>query len=108
VSEKPTLHEIAAMPFPASVDAMRRFYNKDWGKPVPDDGKLRAFKVRVDYSFSGSGSEALDIEAYTAEEAEEKALEELDGLVPDDADDWEADEVKVTETDPTPKGAMLS
>lgn len=31
--EKPSLAEIAAMPFPASLNAMRQHYNPDWGKP---------------------------------------------------------------------------
>lgn len=28
----PSLHEVAAMPFPASLKAMREHYNPDWGR----------------------------------------------------------------------------
>ncbi len=68
----PTLHEIAAMPFPASLNAMRKHYNKDWGKPVPADGMIRKFAVRIDVTVPTT--ETYQVEAFTAGEAEEEAL----------------------------------
>ena len=69
---RPTLHEIAAMPFPVSRDTMRKHYNKDWGKPVPADGMIRKFAVRIDVTVPTT--ETYQVEAFTAGEAEEEAL----------------------------------
>jgi len=68
---KPSLHEIAAMPFPASQTAMRKHYNPDWHKDIPEGKKV--FRVSVDWSLEGSFVE--DIEAEDEEEAREIAEE---------------------------------
>ncbi|MFZ3484247.1 hypothetical protein [Sphingomonas sp. 3-13AW] len=99
MSEKPTLHEIAAMPFPASVQAMRKFYNPNWGMPVPDDaGDLRKFKVRVEYTYTESDSRTYTVEATTKEQAETIAegMFDKDITVEDDPElgDIEATEVE--------------
>ena len=73
--ERPSLHEIAAMPFPASRNAMREHYNPHWGKEVPEDGQKRKFKVQVEYSIP-EYFEAT-IEAFSKDEAREEALEDL-------------------------------
>ncbi len=67
----PTLHEIAAMPFPASLEAVRKHYDPKWGLDQPDGpGK---FRVRFEWTISGFFDE--EIEAESAEEAEEIARE---------------------------------
>jgi len=80
VGEKPSLHEIAAMPYPASVMAMREHYNSGWGKPLPDEkyDEPRTFKVRIDYSFTTQGQRSYTVEALSEEEAEEMAVNEFD------------------------------
>ena len=94
VAEKPSLHEIAAMPFPASQEAMRKHYNPHWGKDVPDDGEKRRYKVKV--RWIAEGSETYEVEAFSEDEAEELAGEEFDsdGCIPDDAE-W--DDCTITE-----------
>lgn len=75
--DKPSLHEIAAMPFPLSREAMRQHYNPDWGRETSEDGQKRKFRVRAEYSVT----EYLDctIEAFTKEEAREEAEQEIPG-----------------------------
>lgn len=75
---KPTLHEIAAMPFPKSVEAMRAHYVKDWAKPIPEGiSEKRKFRVKVEYEVSYSDSETVEVEAWTTEDAEELAAERV-------------------------------
>lgn len=68
---KPSLHEIAAMPFPASQEAMRKHYNPDWHKDLPEGKKV--FRVSVDWTMDGSFVE--NIEAESEDEAKELARE---------------------------------
>jgi hypothetical protein len=72
---KPSLHEIAAMPYPASLLAMRKHYIPDWGIPVPDGATKRTFKVEVEYEYTvtETETECVTVEAFTEEEAIEKA-----------------------------------
>ncbi len=87
----PTLHEIAAMPFPESVKAMRQHYVKDWGMPVPDGATKLTYKVKLRYSYEVHGTETVQVEAFSDEEAEDKAGEALaDQLTVDDLDIAEA------------------
>ena len=70
---KPTLREIAAMPFPASQQAMRKHYDANWGlEPVGKEGP-RKFLVKAEWSISGDFAEV--IEAESEEEAKDKAKE---------------------------------
>jgi len=79
---KPSLHEIAAMPFPASTEAMRKYYNPEWGRPIPEGlDKKRSFKVRVNYTYRVADDETVTVEAWTEEEAEELAAEEVERKV---------------------------
>ena len=73
----PSLHEIAAMPFPASLNAMRKHYNPDWGKPVPEGAEFREFEVRVEYEYTVRETETVKVEAFSQEEAIEKAGDKL-------------------------------
>lgn len=79
MSDRPTLHEIAAMPFPASVEAMREHYNPHWGKDT-GDGQLRTFKVKVIYETRSDEIQVVEVEAFTEQEAldlaEDKVAEE--------------------------------
>lgn len=68
---KPTLHEIAAMPFPASALAVRQHYDPKWHTDVSDEP--RKFRCRGEWTISGR----LDavIEAESKDEAKELAAE---------------------------------
>src|SRR5690349_16430869 len=70
----PSLHEIAAMPFPASVEAMRKHYNPEWGKPVSDKG-LQRFKVEIEYEYSIRDRQMVTVDAFSEEEAIDKAAD---------------------------------
>ena len=91
MTDKPTLHEIAAMPYPQSLQAMRKHYNPKWGAEIPDGVlKPKKFSVEVEYALHTYNDEVITVEAFTAEEAEElaadKVVEDL-GLGPlDDID----------------------
>lgn len=69
---KPSLHEIAAMPFPHSQHAMRKFYNKDWEKPI-GDGEMCKWKVTIEYSYRAEGDETFEVMATCEEEAKDLA-----------------------------------
>jgi hypothetical protein len=85
---KPTLHEIAAMPFPASMLAMREHYNSEWGRPIPDGGELIKYKVTVNYSVRVRDSRTYTVEAYCEQDAERLSSElfDKDRTVEDDVD----------------------
>lgn len=81
MSEKPTLQDIAAMPFPASLHAMREHYNPNWGMPLPEDdgdGDLRTYSVRIEYSFTEYDSRTYTVQARSKEGAEKLAEEMFD------------------------------
>lgn len=92
--ERPTLHEIAAMPFPQSVQAIRQHYDKNWGRF--ENGEPRAFEVTVRYSIYKTGSETYTVEAGSEEEAESKA-EEL--FAAEYGDEAEIDSMEVEAAD---------
>ena len=74
---KPTLHEIAAMPFPASRNAMRKNYVPKWGMPE-SDGKLHDWSVRVDYKICNKSVWIVKVKAVDQEEAIELSEEAFD------------------------------
>jgi len=77
--ERPTLHEIAAMPYPASVEAMRKHYNPHWGEPLPDGGGDRKkYVVTIDYSYRTEETTHYDIIASSKAEAKALARERFD------------------------------
>jgi hypothetical protein len=90
---KPSIQEVAAMPYPASVRAMREHYNPQWGKPVPE-GKLRRYSVEVDYSFRGRDTWSTEVNAHSREEAEELAGDAFDKADLDLPWDAEVDDAK--------------
>jgi len=75
---KPSLHEIAAMPFPASMLAMRKHYNPVWGKHIEDGAEKATYEVRFEYSYKCEEVDYFEVEAFTEQEAEEMAQELLE------------------------------
>lgn len=72
----PSLHEIAAMPFPASMLAMRKHYNKDWHKPEREfagDTEIAQYRVEVSYSVRTEESVTYTVYAASLADAEEQA-----------------------------------
>lgn len=74
--EKPTLHEIAAMPFPASEQALFKYYGV---KPRRGDtGEEQAsYRVTIDWSYTVEETSDFDVEASSEEEAREIAEQQL-------------------------------
>lgn len=72
----PTLPEIAAMPFPASIAALRKFYDPYWAKFDFQDGP-REVRVAIDYEVKREETFTIAIEATSIEAAEEIAKAEL-------------------------------
>lgn len=100
--EKPSLAEIAAMPYPVSELTMRRFYDPLWGKDK-GEGDTVKWKVEISYSYVVKERSVVEyeVEACTAEDAKRLAEEMFDN---DDnieggwdADDFEIDDVDVQE-----------
>ena len=91
---KPSLHDIAAMPFPQSEQALEKHYGvkpkREW-----NEGVLKSFTVRIAYSWRTSDSIFYDIEAASEEEALKIAEERFDGDTSIDADDPDIDDVRV-------------
>jgi hypothetical protein len=75
---KPTLHEIAAMPYSVGLAAMREHYDPLWGMVTPegDDPKFR-WKVRVYYSVRSVESRVVEVDAATEDEACDLAEEQI-------------------------------
>ena len=87
MSERPTLHEIAAMPFPASERALFKHYGvTPWREKK--EGEIRSFKVRFNYSETISNSVTYTVDAVDEEDAERLADElfNQDKTLPSDID----------------------
>lgn len=95
MSKKPSLHEIAAMPFPASEQALLKWYGVKPRREQPE-GELKTFKVRYEYSERIDGTATYTVEAVDEEHAELLANEMFDKdiRVPDDV---ELDRVEASE-----------
>ena len=76
--DKPPLHAIAGMPFPLSMVAMRKFYNKDWHKPEADGETPSKIRVMIEYSHRETDYWDCEVEALTEAEAKEKGEREFD------------------------------
>lgn len=87
MASKPTLHEIAAMPFPASEKALFQHYGVTPWREKRDGEKL-TFKVRYNYSETISNSATYTVDAVDEEEAEylAEALWDADVTIPNDVD----------------------
>lgn len=95
MAEKPSLHEIAAMPHSQTIAAVRKFYDPQWGLEPVDEGAV-AYSVRIDWSYTVDETDFLDIRADNPGEAEKKAREmweEENGRL----DNAEIDRLKVSE-----------
>ena len=95
-SARPSLHEIAAMPFPASQNAMRQFYDPKWGTEDASDGKRR-FKVSAEYTYTVSADWTDVVEAESVDEAKEIAREEISDEAPGEDVEisaWKVEEIE--------------
>jgi len=70
---KPTLHEIAAMPFSETVKAIQQFYDPKFGVAEPQDEGAIEFMVTVDWSYRHDESEQFTVRADSLAEARKKA-----------------------------------
>ncbi|MDF0489176.1 hypothetical protein PX554_13630 [Sphingomonas sp. H39-1-10] len=73
---RPTIQEIAAMPFPASREAVRRWLDPDWCRFDPD-AEPREVRVSIDYEITHEESLTVIVLARDAEEAKRLAVEQL-------------------------------
>ncbi|RZF64506.1 hypothetical protein EWE75_10030 [Sphingomonas populi] len=73
---QPTIQEIAAMPFPASREAVRRWLDPDWCRFGPD-AEPREVRVSIDYEVTSEESATLTVTARNADEAKSLAIEQL-------------------------------
>ena len=94
LAAKPSLHDIAGMPFPASLAAMRKFYDPKWGYDTSEDPP-RKFKVSIEYSVTTYGDYNSTVEAGDEEQARELAIDEARGEA--GGDDFEVMNAIVTE-----------
>ncbi len=92
---KPSIQEIAEMPYPASMMAMREHYNPDWHKPEPDGETLMKYRVTMD--FAVRDSRTYTVEALDEEHAEKLADDALnaDKSIPHDAEDFEMSDIEL-------------
>ena len=96
MSKIPTLHEIAAMPFPASERALQTYYGVEpWRERSA--GPRKTFEVIVSYSWSERSTATYEVEADTRDEAEAEKLFDRDGSL--EGEDCEIDDMSVTEMD---------
>ena len=78
VSGRPSLRDIANMPFPASRDAMRKYYDQDWGKYHEDNGEVAIkYRVVIDYETVIEETEIIEVEAISPEMAEKIARDQF-------------------------------
>lgn len=73
---KPSILEIAAMPYPASEQAMRKHYDPHWRKY--SNGDLAKFTVEIEYSTRTRKFWECEVEAADEEEAERIASDLFD------------------------------
>ena len=69
----PTLHEIAAMPYSETVEAIRKHYDPAWGKNDNEGEPVKAWRVCFDWTLDGTFDH--EVEAATEEDAIEQARE---------------------------------
>lgn len=69
------LQEIAAMPYPASLQACRRYYDRHWA--LFDDRGEREIVVTIDFEVTREDQRSYAILASSAEQAEAEARELL-------------------------------
>jgi hypothetical protein len=74
---KPTLHEIAAMPFPASERALQTYYGVEPYRERTTHERT-SFRVTVTYSWSESDTLTYEVQAADREDAERIAEDQFD------------------------------
>ena len=79
MGERPTLHEIAAMPYSQTLQAVRQHYDPAWGKNSEEGEPIKAWRVSFDWEISGSFDEVIEAET------EDEAMEEARARAADDA-----------------------
>jgi hypothetical protein len=79
MSEKPTLHDIAAMPFSKTLSAIRTHYDPAWGKTTEDGAAIKEWRVQFYWEISGKFDQIIEAET------EDKALELAREYAQDDA-----------------------
>lgn len=89
--EGKSLQEWANAPAGAFTAAVRKNLDPHWGRET--DG-LKKWKCKIRMERTEYENETIDIEAFTKDEATDKAYDEVGG---DDWDDVEIDAVEVTE-----------
>ena len=77
--QAPSLKEIADMPLPASIAAVRRYYDSDWAR-FASEGEPREIVVVVDYEVTREDTFHTKVVAGSPEEAKKLALAELEDL----------------------------
>jgi hypothetical protein len=93
---KPTLHEIAAMPFPASEQALQKYYGVEpWSDRAGADRK--PFQVKITYSWSESETLTYDVVAADRQEAERLAEDLFDKDHRVRGEDIDVDDVEAVE-----------
>lgn len=107
MADRPTLHEIAAMPFPASVEAMRKHYNPAWGKLIDGDGAARRYRVKLSGTVTTRDyiNETVEVDAFSSDEAIKLAEEEIDDRHPD-ADEIDFDMREAEDIGEAPSGGF--
>ena len=74
----PSLHEIAAMPYPQSIKAMREHYVHDWGKPIPDGASTKqTYAVEMLFTLTVNEHETIEIEAWSEAETIAEAEDQV-------------------------------
>lgn len=72
MSDRPTLHDIAALPYSKTVEAMRQFYDPNWQTgSATNDGPR--WKVRVEYTRTVEDEDVFEVEAASEDEAKKRA-----------------------------------
>jgi len=97
---KPSLHDIAAMPFPASMHAMRKYYDPSWAMACGGAGPR--FRVTIFYTVPSQETEVFEVEAGSTDQAKAIAREIFDRVGPYDAD---VDDVDVEPLDDADEAA---
>ena len=92
--EKPSLHEIAAMPFPQSEIALEKHYGvkprREW-----NEGELQTYVVRISYSWRTAETIEYEVKAASKEDAQKVAEDMFDKDKTIEAEDADIDHVDI-------------
>jgi len=99
MSDKPTLHEIAAMPYSETIKAMREHYDPLYGFPT-GNGEKSKYTIQVEYTVTSTEFETVEVEASDEEEAIELAGDEAYRICRGLGEDFEVVDAKVKKIAP--------